>query len=69
MLPLNSRLDSSIWIIILNSLRNKYAEPSKDFSLPQAKGFYKNWEAFFTFCHAILDINSISYEKQYTMDE
>ena len=59
----------SVRIIVLNSLHNKYPERNKDFSPLQAKGFYKNWEAFFAFCDAILDINNISYEKQYTMDE
>ena len=49
-----------VWIIVLNSLCNKYTECNKDFSLPQANGFYKNWEAFFAFCDAILDINNIS---------
>ena len=58
----------SVQIIILISLHNKYAKHNKDFSLSQAKGFY-NWEAFCAFCYAILDINNISYEKQYTMDE
>ena len=57
------------WIIILNSLRNKYAECNKNFSLLQAKGFYKNWEAFFAFCDTILDVNTIFKENQYTMDE
>ena len=52
----------------LNSLHNKYG-PNKDFSPSQVKGFYENWEACFAFCDAILDINNISYEKQYTMDE
>ena len=47
-------------IIVLNSLCNKHPECNKDFSSPQAKGFYKNWEAFFAFCDAILDINNIS---------
>ena len=59
----------SVRIIVLNSLRNKYAEGNKDFSPPHAKGFYKNWEAVFAFCDAILDINNISYGKQYTIDE
>ena len=60
---------NSVRIIVLNSLCNNYAEHNKDFSPLQEKGFYKNWEAFFVFCDAILDINNISYEKQYTMDE
>ena len=59
----------SVRIIVSNSRRNKYAERNKDFSPPQAKGFYKNLEVLFAFCDAILDINNISYEKQYTMDE
>ena len=59
----------SVRIIVLNSLRNKYAESNKHFSLQQVKDFYKNWEAFFAFCDAILDVNNISHEKQYTMDE
>ena len=42
---------------------NKYFIP------PQAKGFYKNREAFFAFCDAILGINNTSQVKQYTMDE
>ena len=59
----------SVRIIVLNSLRNKYAERNKHFSLQQVKGFYKNREAFFAFCDAILDVNNISHKKQYTMDE
>ena len=59
----------SVQIIILNSLLNKYTKRNNDFSLSLAKGFYKNWEAFCAFCYAILDINNISYEKQYAMDE
>ena len=51
----------NVRIIVLNSLCNKYTDCNKD--------FYKNWEAFFAFCDAILDINNISLEKQYTMDE
>ena len=49
-----------VQIMVLNSLCNKYAECNKDFSLPQAKEFYKNWETFLAFCDAILDINNIS---------
>ena len=52
--------EHNVPIIVLNSFCNKYAEYNKDFSLPQAKGFYKNWEAFFAFCGEILDINNIS---------
>ena len=61
--------ECNISIIVLNSLCNKYAECNKDFSLPQAKSFYKNWEAFFAFCDAILDVNNIFQENQYTIDE
>ena len=50
----------NVRIIVLNSLCNKHPECNKDFSSPQAKGFYKNWEAFFAFCDAILDIDNIS---------
>ena len=50
----------NVWIIVLNSLHNKYAECNKDFNPPQAKGFYKNWEEFYAFYDAILDINNIS---------
>ena len=53
---------NSVRIVVLNSLHNNYAERNKDFSPLQEKGFHKN-------CDAILDINNISYEKQYTMDE
>ena len=50
----------NVRIIVLNSLRNKYAECNKDFSPQQVKAFYKNWEAFLAFCNATLDINNIS---------
>ena len=50
----------TVQIIVLNSLCNNYAECNKDFSPPQAKGFNKNWEAFFAFSEAILDVNNIS---------
>ena len=58
----------NVRIIILNSLRNKNVE-HKNIKLLQARGFYENGDAVFAFCDAILDINSISYKKQYTMDE
>ena len=63
------RNDYNVRTIVLNSLCNKYAECNKDFSLPQAKSFYKNWEAFFAFCDAILDVNNIFHKNQYTIDE
>ena len=59
----------NVRIIVWNSLCNKYTDCNKDFSPPLAKDFYKNWEVFFTLCDAIVDINNISLEKQYTMDE
>ena len=53
-------MNTMFWIIVLNSLHNKYAECNKDFNPPQAKDFYKNWEEFYAFYDAILDINNIS---------
>ena len=53
---------SSVRMIIWNSLRDKYAERRKDFSPPQVKVFFKNWEAFFAFCDEFLGVNNISFD-------
>ena len=50
----------NVRIIVLDSLCNKHPECNNNFSSPQAKGFYNNWEAFFAFCDGILDIKNIS---------
>ena len=49
--------------MIWNSLRNKYVERSEDFTLPQAKMFFKNYEAFSAFCVVILGMSIISFYK------
>ena len=52
--------ESSIQIILWNSLCNKYAKHSKAFSPPQEKYVCKNCKTYFACCDVILSISNIS---------
>ena len=55
---------SSVQIIVLNSLHNRYAKHNKDFSPPLTRGFVKSCIVWYNFGY-----QQYFLWKQYTMDE